>query len=518
MRNEPMALASPLTDTSGNTSVSFSQPVSTSLSRQSSISGGPTFHSGSFSGSLDQSLGPLRGISGVSAGASFSASTSTDSHSSAKDENSLTPPPPVSVNMDIARPTSQSVSATSTTSISTPSSVVAPASALTAASSSSVPVSSSVPNHNSSLQPPVPTTGSYGILGTKVSASGSVHNIYQTNVVMTPGSSLPNTPTPGSWMPSGHAAHLSSGGMDFSGLSSGGVVTPSRSPNASPPITQQYSAATSTQQSTNPPSSSSSSSSQPPAHPHPQSHPILQSTTPVNPPPSVMTTVIPDEVTSLRAMFQSVPGLSRSTFQLGDTLGTGTFGRVRIVSYQNASTNTNAKSTPSHSPTQSPTIAPQGARTVPSANVLYFALKMLKKSEIIRLKQVEHIKAEKSILSRITHPFIVHLYAHFQDDRYLYMLMNFVQGGELFSQLRRAGRFSDMTAKFYACEIVSALEYLHSIQICYRDLKPENLLIDRDGHIKITGQNRRWDNEATTPSESLFLRLSNSFCSFDSCC
>jgi serine/threonine protein kinase len=162
-----------------------------------------------------------------------------------------------------------------------------------------------------------------------------------------------------------------------------------------------------------------------------------------------------EEVKRLRKLFTGM-NLQRDTFRIGDTLGTGTFGRVRLVTYD------------------------QKGKTS------YFALKMLKKSEIIRLKQVEHIKAEKSILSRIAHPFIVNLYASFQDEKSLYMLMEYVIGGELFSQLRKVGRFSNETSRFYAAEIVLALEYLHSMNIVYRDLKPENLLIDRAGHIKIT--------------------------------
>ena len=161
----------------------------------------------------------------------------------------------------------------------------------------------------------------------------------------------------------------------------------------------------------------------------------------------------------LRNHFASLSAMARQMFTIGDTLGTGTFGRVRLVSY--------------HQPPLSP-------------KPLHFALKMLKKSEILRLKQVEHIKAEKSILSRICHPFIVNLFTAFQDERYLYMLMEYVIGGELFSQLRKVGRFSNDTARFYAAEIVLALQYLHSKDIVYRDLKPENLLIDREGHIKIT--------------------------------
>jgi len=160
------------------------------------------------------------------------------------------------------------------------------------------------------------------------------------------------------------------------------------------------------------------------------------------------------DVTELRTHFSQIP-LSQKMFTIGATLGTGTFGRVRLVSYD-------------------------------FKKIQYFALKMLKKTEIIRLKQVEHIKAEKNILTRINHPFIVNLYASFQDEKNLYMLMEYVIGGELFSQLRKVGRFSNDTSRFYAAEIVLALEYLHERNIVYRDLKPENLLIDKDGHMKIT--------------------------------
>ena len=66
------------------------------------------------------------------------------------------------------------------------------------------------------------------------------------------------------------------------------------------------------------------------------------------------------------------------------------------------------------------------------------------------------------------------------------MLLEFVPGGELFSYLRNYGRFNNAWSNFYACEIVSALDYLHSKNIVYRDLKPENLLLDREGHLKIT--------------------------------
>lgn len=81
---------------------------------------------------------------------------------------------------------------------------------------------------------------------------------------------------------------------------------------------------------------------------------------------------------------------------------------------------------------------------------------------------------------------IIYRFCTFQDDTNLYMLLEYVVGGELFSHLRRAGRFTNDMTRFYASEIVLAIEYLHSKNIIYRDLKPENLLIDHQGHIRIT--------------------------------
>jgi len=143
-------------------------------------------------------------------------------------------------------------------------------------------------------------------------------------------------------------------------------------------------------------------------------------------------------------------------FDLKATVGTGTFGRVRVVKIKGSSDRTP------------------------------LALKIMKKSEVIRLKQVEHVKAEVGILAKIEHPFIVNLLTKFQDDKRLFLLLEFVNGGELFSYLRKEGRLPDADAKFYAGEIVLAFAYLHSKNVIYRDLKPENLLIDCDGHMKIT--------------------------------
>ena len=88
--------------------------------------------------------------------------------------------------------------------------------------------------------------------------------------------------------------------------------------------------------------------------------------------------------------------------------------------------------------------------------------------DVIRLKQVDHVKNEKNILSEIHHPFIVDLLWFHKDKSLLYMLFPYVCGGELFSYLRSAGRFNSHTSMFYSVEIVSALEYLHSLSIVYR--------------------------------------------------
>ena len=110
---------------------------------------------------------------------------------------------------------------------------------------------------------------------------------------------------------------------------------------------------------------------------------------------------------------------------------------------------------------------------------------MLKKTEIMKLNQVDHIKSEKYILGQIDHPFIVKLIMSFQNEKYIYMLFEFVSGGELFGRLRKEGRFSEDVTLFYSTEILLAIRYLHMNNVIYRDLKPENLLISNSGHVKI---------------------------------
>ncbi|KAG9243513.1 kinase-like domain-containing protein [Calycina marina] len=141
-------------------------------------------------------------------------------------------------------------------------------------------------------------------------------------------------------------------------------------------------------------------------------------------------------------------------FELRRTLGTGSFGRVHLVQSKH--------------------------------NQRFYAVKVLKKAQVVKMKQVEHTNDERRMLQEVKHPFLITLWGTFQDSKNLYMVMDFVEGGELFSLLRKSQRFPNPVAKFYAAEVTLALEYLHSKEIIYRDLKPENLLLDRHGHLKIT--------------------------------
>jgi len=123
-----------------------------------------------------------------------------------------------------------------------------------------------------------------------------------------------------------------------------------------------------------------------------------------------------------------------------------------------------------------------------------FALKMLRKDYITKKNQVEHTKTERRVLETIKHPFIVRLRYAFQNTKKLYFVLDYCPGGELFFHLQKALKFDEELTRFYAAQIVLALEELHKHNIIYRDLKPENVLIDSDGYIKITDFGLSKDN------------------------
>ncbi|GAB1860925.1 Ribosomal protein S6 kinase [Camponotus japonicus] len=116
-----------------------------------------------------------------------------------------------------------------------------------------------------------------------------------------------------------------------------------------------------------------------------------------------------------------------------------------------------------------------------------FAMKVLRKASIIRnQKDTDHTKTERNILESVKHPFIVDLKYAFQTGDKLYLILEYMCGGELFRQLDDEGVFMEDAARFYLCEITLALQHLHLQGIIYRDLKPENVLLDSEGHIKLT--------------------------------
>ncbi|KAJ5494974.1 cAMP-dependent protein kinase catalytic subunit 3 [Penicillium diatomitis] len=159
-------------------------------------------------------------------------------------------------------------------------------------------------------------------------------------------------------------------------------------------------------------------------------------------------------------------------FHLVKTLGTGTFARVWLARLKDEK----------------------------DQNKVY-ALKILRKGDVIKLKQVEHVRNERKTLATVVgHPFITNLVASFSDEQHLYMLLDYCAGGEIFTYLRRAKSFDEETSKFYAAEITMTIEFLHDCHgVAYRDLKPENILIDADGHIQLVdfGFAKTVDNRET---------------------
>jgi serine/threonine protein kinase len=121
----------------------------------------------------------------------------------------------------------------------------------------------------------------------------------------------------------------------------------------------------------------------------------------------------------------------------------------------------------------------------------YFAMKKLKKAKMIERNQVEHVTKERDALAQLNdfykeNPWVVRLYYSFQDALYLYLIMEYVPGGDLMSQLIRCDRFTESVARFFLAEIVLGVESIHAMNYIHRDLKPDNILIDSKGHIKLS--------------------------------
>ncbi|KAF9420450.1 hypothetical protein HW555_003372, partial [Spodoptera exigua] len=115
-----------------------------------------------------------------------------------------------------------------------------------------------------------------------------------------------------------------------------------------------------------------------------------------------------------------------------------------------------------------------------------YAMKTLRKADVLKRNQVAHVKAERDILAEADNEWVVKLYYSFQDKDNLYFVMDYIPGGDLMSLLIKLGIFEESLARFYIAELTCAVESVHKMGFIHRDIKPDNILIDRDGHIKLT--------------------------------
>ena len=135
-----------------------------------------------------------------------------------------------------------------------------------------------------------------------------------------------------------------------------------------------------------------------------------------------------------------------------------------------------------------------------------YAMKAVNKSRIVESKtDMRHTRTERDVLVSVSHPFLIKLFYAFETSQRLYFVQEFCRGGELFRLMETERMFLEDDARFYLCEIVCALEYLHSLDIVYRDLKTENIMLDSSGHIKLIdfGLSKVFDDGVT---------LTNTFC------
>ncbi|KAF8076414.1 kinase-like domain-containing protein [Lyophyllum atratum] len=115
-----------------------------------------------------------------------------------------------------------------------------------------------------------------------------------------------------------------------------------------------------------------------------------------------------------------------------------------------------------------------------------YAMKTLKKEEMLKKDQLAHVRAERDVLAESDSPWVVQLYYSFQDPSYLYLIMEFLPGGDLMTMLIKYDTFSEDVTRFYMAECVLAIEAVHKLGFIHRDIKPDNILIDKGGHIKLS--------------------------------
>ncbi|CAM6092926.1 unnamed protein product [Calypogeia fissa] len=120
------------------------------------------------------------------------------------------------------------------------------------------------------------------------------------------------------------------------------------------------------------------------------------------------------------------------------------------------------------------------------ANGQVYAMKKLKKSEMLSRGQVEHVRAERNLLAEVDSHCIVKLYYSFQDQEYLYLIMEYLPGGDMMTLLMRKDTLTEAEAKFYVAQTVLAIQSIHNANYIHRDIKPDNLLLDINGHMKLS--------------------------------
>lgn len=150
----------------------------------------------------------------------------------------------------------------------------------------------------------------------------------------------------------------------------------------------------------------------------------------------------------------NVEAIGLDSFEMLKVIGRGSFGKVMQV-------------------------RKKGEKTI-------YAMKILKKKAIIQRNQLEHTKAERKILEATNHPFLMSLRYAFQTETKLYLVLDYISGGELFFHLKKRRRFREPEAQLMVAEVGMALGHLHSLDVIYRDLKPENILLDHEGHVCLT--------------------------------
>ena len=155
-----------------------------------------------------------------------------------------------------------------------------------------------------------------------------------------------------------------------------------------------------------------------------------------------------------RLTHQGAARLGLDDFDLLKVIGKGSFGKVMLVRKKD--------------------------------NAQIYALKTLRKEQLLKRNQIQHTQAERNIIQNVSSPFLASLAFAFQNENKLYMVMEYCPGGELFYWLKKQSKFSVKRTKLYAMEILLGLEELHRNDIVYRDLKPENILLDEQGHLRLT--------------------------------